>query len=478
MRHFLPILLACSTVVGCGSEAEPDESADAADAPFARGKADGSVPDEGSVLALAVLRVANELSYEELDDSTSDGGVGLDRRAAQGIVERRAGLDGSEPTADDTPFETLAQLDAVPYVGPRALSRLLAYAQAGGYVQDPDIDPQTEVFGIAEGSQTAADILALVNGQTSAFLDDEVRLSNRAANNIVAHRAGPDGVEGTADDDTVDSLTELDGIAQVGEATIRALQIYVSPLWTDGLLDERYSRYFDPSVPFRVRRQYADGADYADELREFDFTVHGSASEGFQLAFQPAGEQIDVDPITGEFHGWVDSAVDNFFGARFEGRIDYDAETEAYVLTLESITWDATTLHGGGSVYAWITTPFVQELFDFPIDPTAHPSEPEPDPFVDVDVLVTDTCAMTSSVEELHTSGQDFIHVRYANSAASAYDVFPPASQASVRVRLQPGESYEDPYAYCAGLPAGSTSSEGMIIETACSEIGITVYCD
>ncbi|MFT3694550.1 MAG: hypothetical protein QM831_15485 [Kofleriaceae bacterium] len=79
------------------------------------GKADGAVSD-GSPEATGVLAVANTLSQSALDND-----VGLDSRAAKGIVARR-------------PFSNLASLDAVPYVGPVAFDKLLAYARAHGFI--------------------------------------------------------------------------------------------------------------------------------------------------------------------------------------------------------------------------------------------------------------------------------------------------------------------------------------------------------
>jgi len=59
-----------------------------------------------------VVRVANEATFEELDVD-----VGLDRRAAEGIVAGR-------------PFETMAEVDAVPYVGPVALEDMVTWGRA------------------------------------------------------------------------------------------------------------------------------------------------------------------------------------------------------------------------------------------------------------------------------------------------------------------------------------------------------------
>jgi hypothetical protein len=96
-----------------------------------------SIVAEGTPEAKGVLLVVNTLSFEDLDAPTRDGGVGLDVRAARNIVARRAGADGIDGTADDAPFETIAQLQAVPWVATKALQSLLAYAKANGHVSPP-----------------------------------------------------------------------------------------------------------------------------------------------------------------------------------------------------------------------------------------------------------------------------------------------------------------------------------------------------
>lgn len=91
------------------------------------GKADTGGITNGSPQAIAVLRVANEKSRTELKDH------GVPPLAAQNIVAVRAG-DDTASVADDVTFTSLAQLDAVPYVGPMAFARLLAYANELGYL--------------------------------------------------------------------------------------------------------------------------------------------------------------------------------------------------------------------------------------------------------------------------------------------------------------------------------------------------------
>lgn len=114
-------------VAGCGgAPAEPaaaDQPADAADACglCAGGKADGWVaPQPGSCEARAMLDVANGASVQTLDVDAA-----LNLSAAKNIVKRRE---------EQGAFDSLVELDAVPYVGEHALAALLAYAKKQGLV--------------------------------------------------------------------------------------------------------------------------------------------------------------------------------------------------------------------------------------------------------------------------------------------------------------------------------------------------------
>ena len=72
---------------------------------------------------------------------------------------------------------------------------------------------------------TALGVLALVNDPVNDvdFLDEGLGLDSRAATRIVAHRQGPDGLDGTADDDSFGTIIELDDVGYVGEATLELL---------------------------------------------------------------------------------------------------------------------------------------------------------------------------------------------------------------------------------------------------------------
>jgi phosphatidylserine/phosphatidylglycerophosphate/cardiolipin synthase-like enzyme len=129
MRRVLASLLLAALLTpagGCGG----DDPLDGEAAGFPDGKADGGI-DEGSAEARAVLALVND---RRVDVATLDGEGGLHLTAATNIVAHRDGPDGVPGTADDDPYDSLAELDAVPFVGPVALARLLDLARARGLV--------------------------------------------------------------------------------------------------------------------------------------------------------------------------------------------------------------------------------------------------------------------------------------------------------------------------------------------------------
>jgi DNA uptake protein ComE-like DNA-binding protein len=100
----------------------------------------------------------------------------------------------------------------------------------GGLDSEPRRILGTEL--IEEGSPEAIGVLAFLNARdtTAAFLDDDVGLYKRPAQNIAAHIRGPDGAWGTADDDRLDSITELDDVSRVGPRSIEKILGYVESI--------------------------------------------------------------------------------------------------------------------------------------------------------------------------------------------------------------------------------------------------------
>lgn len=119
-------LLLCVLVVSaCGGAAPEVDDSSTSDA------LTGGV-QEGTPDAVGVLRVANELRADALQRE-----VELRARAAEGIEAYRMGDDEVVGTSDDATFQTLAQLDAVPFVGPNEFRKMRDYARNHGLVPGP-----------------------------------------------------------------------------------------------------------------------------------------------------------------------------------------------------------------------------------------------------------------------------------------------------------------------------------------------------
>lgn len=128
MHRLVRFVVAVVALAGCASDGAVQE--DGRDDSFTSdGKLDGiqCTPAE----AAAILHVVNTSSRADLQDE-----VGLSAKASDNIVAYREGDDETEGTADDETFGTLAELDAVPYVGPAAFQHLLTYVHDADLVDD------------------------------------------------------------------------------------------------------------------------------------------------------------------------------------------------------------------------------------------------------------------------------------------------------------------------------------------------------
>jgi hypothetical protein len=127
-------VLAC-TVAACGGptpDRAPAGDEDAKDATFLdpSGKADAFGVAEKTPAALGILRLVNESDLATLTTK-----VGVSSRSANSIVAARVGDDGELGTHDDHEVVTLAELDAIDWVGPKTFERLQKYAKGHGFIQ-------------------------------------------------------------------------------------------------------------------------------------------------------------------------------------------------------------------------------------------------------------------------------------------------------------------------------------------------------
>ncbi|QSQ27546.1 proprotein convertase P-domain-containing protein [Pyxidicoccus parkwayensis] len=136
--------------------------------------------------ATGVLSFLNDWSTTV---SVLDNDVPLNAQAAQAIIAWRAGPDGIEHTADDRRFVSIAQVDAVPYVGPAALADLEWYAKGTGRVTGLALDELVgnfdgHDFTVAEARRT----LKAANTVSGPDLQNVYGISALAVQDILAAR--------------------------------------------------------------------------------------------------------------------------------------------------------------------------------------------------------------------------------------------------------------------------------------------------
>jgi hypothetical protein len=143
-RPALAFALLASTstaVIGCATDDSPDDENDPA---LAGGKADGTSYTECE-LGAVVAYLNSGVTIAGLETA------GVHSRAADNLVEHRDGEDGDTGTADDDMFDDIAEVDAVPYVGPIAMRALVEAIRdrcpAGDiYADARDVDKALVVF--------------------------------------------------------------------------------------------------------------------------------------------------------------------------------------------------------------------------------------------------------------------------------------------------------------------------------------------
>ena len=200
---FVPLVVSVSLFTAC---AAPNTTSAPADP---KSGSDVTLASD-SPEASAILALLNDgATTVELLDQT----VELDSRAAKAIVEHRDGADARPGTSDDDRFDSLHELDLVPYVGPVALGKLSTFAAAQGWVSAA---PGTfEGVGFTAKEVTVA--LDLINNAPQSLLDVDAALDARAAQHIVDARP-------------IHSLTDLAAVSWVGPSAMRKIHGFL-PFW-------------------------------------------------------------------------------------------------------------------------------------------------------------------------------------------------------------------------------------------------------
>ncbi len=236
MKHLATLFASLALLLTLTPACAPggDDPLDGADAPFPGGKADGGI-DASSPEARAVLSLVNDplVGFAELDDD-----AGLNKRAAENIIDHRNGADGTVGTADDDAFDDLDELDAVKYVGPYALQQLLAYAIDKGYLgaaasvnvifspQPYDNSHSARVAQLIDGAQQSVDI--------AMYSYSDARIAG------ALQRAVDRGVKIRFLFDTASEDRKLSGSALENSASGRLERIGINVRWVNKIMHHKF----------------------------------------------------------------------------------------------------------------------------------------------------------------------------------------------------------------------------------------------
>lgn len=187
-------LLSLFVVVGCATSGDP--------------YGDGEIAQD--ITAAEAQRVLDLVNYPGVDQAELDEAVGLDARVAKAIVDYRAGADGKFPSLDDRELASLAELDALPYIGNAALAKLAAYA-----TEHPAPPAERHENVVFKGWQ-AEIVVWGANTVPVGVLDG--LLDNRAAANVIAARP-------------IANLKALADVALIGSNALQAFRGQARTWW-------------------------------------------------------------------------------------------------------------------------------------------------------------------------------------------------------------------------------------------------------
>jgi hypothetical protein len=140
--------------------------------------------------------------------------VGLSTTISNNIINHRNGSDKIFGTSDDNPYDSIAELDAVPYVGATTITTIKTYADKWTPPVDPN--PDKKLLDFVNHPSTGKDVLI------------KAGLTSVAAGYVIQHRDGPDGLPKTADDNLYDTKAELSTVPYVDASSITKLVTYAA----------------------------------------------------------------------------------------------------------------------------------------------------------------------------------------------------------------------------------------------------------
>jgi hypothetical protein len=176
------------------------------------GDDDGEGAFSISVSAADTALVLDLVNYPGVTVELLDGEAGIEARAATTIIGHRDGGDNVPLTGDDDPYDSLAELDAIRFVGDATLRKLIAFAHAHAVPASQTVE--TVAF---TGWQAEAVTWGVAH---ATFAELDVGMDARAARGLV-DRAG-----------TLATLDAIAAVPYVGPSVLTWLRGQAPTWWT------------------------------------------------------------------------------------------------------------------------------------------------------------------------------------------------------------------------------------------------------
>jgi phosphatidylserine/phosphatidylglycerophosphate/cardiolipin synthase-like enzyme len=191
---------------------------------------------EGSPRALAAIAMVNDPAT----DAASLVSGKVTKATAAAIVAHRDGPDGAARTADDDPFDTVAELDAVKGVGAATLKRLGDLADAEGYLDAEEKKERDVVFSPqpVEDSHTA-EVAKLIAGAERSIDIAMYSFSDASVQAALAD-AVERGVKVRFLFDTANDDRKLTGTALTSSKSGKLESIGVDVRWVNKIMHHKF----------------------------------------------------------------------------------------------------------------------------------------------------------------------------------------------------------------------------------------------
>lgn len=170
------------------------------------------------------------------------------------------------------------------------LSALLGCSNAATEIEDPENEEAVSAGKDDSGYSSCelSEIVAFANSPATTFQTLRANgIATRAANNVLAHRAGADRTYGTGDDNPFDDIEELDGVSYVGVATMRAFAAAVEEACENPAPTASASVIFSPQ-PYETSHAVAVAEQIDAAQRSIDIAMYSFSDAGINAAITRA----------------------------------------------------------------------------------------------------------------------------------------------------------------------------------------------